>query len=530
MAGLRVPISEHRLIDVIHRRLPESVLLLYMAAMAYVSLVPFDFERTPTFSANARYVGRLQLDTLNAPDLFANIGVYVPLGALAYMALRIQGRRTVTALVASLILAAGLSLGIEHVQVYTRSRVAAWPDFACNAVGGLLGAVVTAVWFGHFLRMRKRSREAARRNWWSAVAKGGVCVAMIAFLRPFDVAVDLPRTVLRALPLDLHPLAVWDSIPEKVERQTREGRLNTAFALDRYRAEYLLERASEIAVYAGLTVLLSFGGYLESRRRSSAHVRAAMVVISMSVLVTMIRLGLASHGFDAAHFYCALAGWLAGIIAAEVMVLRDRPQAESDDPPRAFDALPRGFAWCAMATALGLVALHELAPMDFGSAAGGVALSNPRLNWVPFKGHYLSRPNDALYDLSGEFLLYLVAGLCVANVVSRLRLGWRKQFALTVLLTAGLAGAFAAAHLTMASRHADVTSVVLAAFASATASIFARWMADYRRHLTQRSVDDPLTRQLIEGPAYRPVPVRAPYGSPRSDASRTDRAELRARD
>ncbi len=533
MASQQLRISDHAIINAIHRRLPESALFLYAAALIYVSLVPFDFSRTANFSAGARYVGRLQLNALNLPDIFANLAVYMPLGALCFMALRAAGRRATTALVASVILSAGISLGVEHAQVFTRSRVAAWPDFACNVLGALVGAVVTATWFGRFLGAINRGREAARRNWWSAVSKGAVCVAVLAFLRPFDVAVDLPRTVLRAMPPDIHPLAGWDRIPHQVEAQAREGRLDTALALERYRFEYALERVSEVATYAGLTILLAFGGFGPGARgrRSSLYVRTAMVIVFVGALVTTIRVGLASHGFDAAHFYCALAGWLVGTMAAELMVLRHREAAGADGPPSSFDHLPPIIVCLSIVAGLALAVLHELAPMDFGTSSGGISLSNTRLNWVPFKSHFLSRPNDAFYDLSGEFLLYATLGLCTSHLLCRLLTArWRLQAALSVCLVAGAACVFEALHLTMASRHADVTNIVVAAFAAACASILMQWMVDYRQHLNAGQPDDPLTRLLTEGPGYRPLPTPSPRGSRRSDASPTDRAESRSRD
>ena len=73
-------------------------------------------------------------------DLAANVAVYLPLGFCLTLALRgLPGRYS--APVVAALLAATTSLGLEATQSWLPSRVPSNVDLACNALGGLLGAL-----------------------------------------------------------------------------------------------------------------------------------------------------------------------------------------------------------------------------------------------------------------------------------------------------------------------------------------------------------------------------------------------------
>jgi VanZ family protein len=79
-------------------------------------------------------------------DLLANVAVYLPLGFFLTLALRrLPGRFSAPLL--AILLAAGVSFGLETLQTWLPSRVPSNIDLACNAVGGLLGAL-WAQWVG----------------------------------------------------------------------------------------------------------------------------------------------------------------------------------------------------------------------------------------------------------------------------------------------------------------------------------------------------------------------------------------------
>ncbi|UCV03660.1 VanZ family protein [Dechloromonas denitrificans] len=73
-------------------------------------------------------------------DLAANVAVYLPLGFFLTLALRgLPGR--FTAPILAVLLAGGVSFGLETVQTWLPSRVPSNVDLVCNTLGGLLGAI-----------------------------------------------------------------------------------------------------------------------------------------------------------------------------------------------------------------------------------------------------------------------------------------------------------------------------------------------------------------------------------------------------
>lgn len=92
-------------------------------------------------------------------DLAANVAVYLPLGFFLTLALRELPWRFTAPLLAS-VLAAGLSCGLEAIQTWLPSRVPSNVDLACNALGGLLGALwahlAGARLFSHISALQQR--------------------------------------------------------------------------------------------------------------------------------------------------------------------------------------------------------------------------------------------------------------------------------------------------------------------------------------------------------------------------------------
>ena len=107
--------------------------LLYVAAVLYLSLYPFEFlphSRSLMLFWVESSNRRISLDTL------LNILFYVPLGAAAVRSLGRSG----PAWIASVLFGTLLSLGIEFAQLFTPSRFGNLRDLAANSGGTILGA------------------------------------------------------------------------------------------------------------------------------------------------------------------------------------------------------------------------------------------------------------------------------------------------------------------------------------------------------------------------------------------------------
>ena len=194
---------------------------VYLGLLVYASLYPF---------AEWRDQGILPFSFLWQPwpkywtgfDVGINVLGYAPFGfLLAASALR-SGRGRHALLMAAL--AAGLvSLVMETLQSYLPSRVASNVDFALNALGGWLGAVLATLLermgaLVHWSRIRER--------WFVADARGGLvllCLWPVALLFPTAVPLGLGQVMERleaALADLLHDTPFLDWLPvREVELQ-----------------------------------------------------------------------------------------------------------------------------------------------------------------------------------------------------------------------------------------------------------------------------------------------------------------------
>jgi VanZ family protein len=110
--------------------------------VVYGSLYPFSGWRTLGIGPFA-YLADPLPQYLTAFDVITNVLGYMPFGALVVLALYPRGRGAFAAGIA-FIGGAMLSGTMEAVQTYLPTRVASNLDLAANALGGLLGAALTA--------------------------------------------------------------------------------------------------------------------------------------------------------------------------------------------------------------------------------------------------------------------------------------------------------------------------------------------------------------------------------------------------
>lgn len=513
-------ISDEPIIRALHRRAAVLGFLLFAVCLAWVSFVPFDLTRTPFTPPHAHRIGYLLVDGLSLIDVFANIGIYLPFGGLCLLALRSLRVGRVFSILGTTIFAISFSLTVEHAQYFIASRVASWIDVFCNVAGAGIGAIIVAACEPILRLVYQRFNTSAHRNWWSVIAKAVVCAMIFIHLRPYDIVIDKGSAAAQLLRADFRPIAAWNSLPDKCAQLVKEGRLDGARELPRMQLEYVLDRATDMAGYMGLTILLWLGfkprcffGYLR------AVGGTGFVVLCTAFTITLLRQFLASHGLDTAHFVAACVGWLAGI-SMSLALLRQPEDDVRASLGQSF-SLPRSIGTLAAAITIIAVLGYELVPFDFNTAGIPRTGMFAHVNLLPFYVHFQSRPNDALYDLSGECLTYAAIGLCIAaSLFRRTRLNWRTQFAITVLGTTTIAAALQIVHLFMVTRRTDITTVLLAAIAAATMSLSYKWLTDYRRFVSMRYANDLLTSQLIEGDTYDKDAFMS-LAKPRSDASPT---------
>ncbi|RIK63829.1 MAG: hypothetical protein DCC65_15445 [Planctomycetota bacterium] len=510
-------VSDEPVILAIHRRALDLLPAVLTLGLVYTCLVPFDFRGLPDSAGGPGWRLGLRSDALNAPDILANITIYIPLGASVCGVARRRTKGRLRAMIAAVFYGALLSAGIEYAQNFVHSRVGSWADVCANVAGSGIGAGLVLA-FEPWLRIAARHAVAdARRNWRLAVCKGFIALVLVAQLRPYDVVVDVTQTAAAAWrSADFHPLARYREMGEKLAASRSTGDVAAQTELQRERMEYALDRGVDAMLFAAIAALVILGLAEERRRRIVTVLSAGGVSLLIAGMIVFVRIFLMSHGFDAATAWCAVAGWPVGAVAAFLIERREnRAAAGRAGPP---DRLPAALA----AGCVFMVALFELVPFDFDPAA---APSPGRVCLFPFRAHFGSDANIALADISGDFVRYGILGAAIAVLLEGCaRWPWRLQ-----LVTTSLASMLAAAlaetlHLYMPSRASDITTILLAGAASTLAGIAVRWVRDLRASLRVVEVDDLLTRQLIEGDTYKPL-VTGPADRPRAGASRTGRAE-----
>lgn len=113
--------------------------MAWLLLLMYGSLHPFTGWRDTGISPLAFLEGGWPR-YWTAFDLAINVALYLPLGFFATLAMcRLPGRYTGAVL--AVLIAAGVSFGLETVQTWLPARVPSNLDLACNSLGGLLGAI-----------------------------------------------------------------------------------------------------------------------------------------------------------------------------------------------------------------------------------------------------------------------------------------------------------------------------------------------------------------------------------------------------
>lgn len=496
-------ISNEPLVNSFQRHLPYLAAVLYALGLVYTCLVPFEFS-APTPRGGSNYFWGLRVSPGGLIDIISNITIYVPLGAMLSLIGRRRGHSALVATGVSGVLAGLLSLSIETAQRFNAMRFPAWSDVTANSLGAILGAAAAAAAFPILRRAAQRGKVHARRSWWMTSAKVAVCAALIVQLRPFDVVPDLRAAAAKAFKAgSFDPRGEWKRIQREITAAAARGRSDQLEDLRRAECEYFLDHVADTALYATLAALVVLGRRRERRSITDASLDAGWMVLILGGAVTTLRIFITTHGFDADQVYCAFFGWpigcLAGTIAARNSTRADGGVPSFPDRTLGQWRSARVLMWLLILFTL----LYEFVPFDFSAPD---ARSLLRSNLIPFAAHFSCRTSVAVNDIAGDFLRYLVIGACLSVLCDgRMHRPWRVRLVLCVAAATGMAAVAELSHAFMASRHSDVTTVLIAAPASFTGGVAVRWVHDLRRFLLTRTADDLLTGQLIEGETYRPI-------------------------
>ena len=190
--------------------------LLYTVFIVYGGTIPFHFAAD--YASIAEKLHQLPLspwispDTgrrLSIPDFVQNILLFVPFGALGFLAGDRRGVRRVLRVTG---LGASLSLIVETLQLFTIDRTTSIADVATNTAGTLAGSCLAVI--GHHTSVRLAGR--LRRSGHADVVELRPLAVLSAVLlvtawQPFDFTLDVGVIVrkLRAFGADPWQFTVW---------------------------------------------------------------------------------------------------------------------------------------------------------------------------------------------------------------------------------------------------------------------------------------------------------------------------------
>lgn len=144
-----------------HRSVAIHLVWVYAFLLAYASLYPFEGWRWPA-GASAAELLRLKWPPWRSHfDEWSNFLGYAPLGLAVFGAWQARQRRAgLSAVVAAVLLGAGLSYAMEVIQNFIPGRFPSLRDWTNNTLGSLAGA--SLAWLLHalgWLRASERWRE-----------------------------------------------------------------------------------------------------------------------------------------------------------------------------------------------------------------------------------------------------------------------------------------------------------------------------------------------------------------------------------
>lgn len=311
------------------------LLVVFVGLIAYVSLYPFRFD--PHGPSMVEALRLLKWVRAGRTEMFNNVLLYAPLGFCCLLLLEDRLGR-VGGIVATTLLGAALSCGMELLQASVPTRVTSLMDLSLNALGALVGAVLGSTWHVFGSRMAPQSASRGRSG---AVAITILVLWLIARLWPL-----IPDPGLRQLKRAVRPL-----FTPKIELAELAafvlGWLVVAQAVFGLAKK---QRAVDLFLIIIATVLVG-RTFTEGNTLVTAEVAA--IALLLPVLVVLNRL---EDGARAALVAVTLAGWLAWIalgplLAGAAQISTDLPafgEFIARNPPPAPQLAGKAFSYVAL--------------------------------------------------------------------------------------------------------------------------------------------------------------------------------------
>jgi glycopeptide antibiotics resistance protein len=351
--------------------------------IAYVSFVPFNFQRPPvdTLLTDHLFANTLRSPEITTANFLANIVLFLPLGffgAGSFVDERSRFMSWVTALFVVIAFALGWSLAVETTQVLLPGRISSLADVVAQIAGTLLGIGAWALLAREIRTFTSTFAQGSRRALESALGVYAV-VLLFLMLQPFDITVEVVE----------------------IGRKVRDGGvvLNPARspALEWPNVPSLF---SDFVMAIPIGVLAAIAGHGRGRRRSTGLALgfgAAYFVVGELAQV-LVR----SRTADIVDVAVNCLGMTAGVLLASTVARATESSSGAGVRDRVLEL--------GLLLSMGIYAVTNLSPFDFVLSGDFVQDRIGRLWAVPFAGYQWNQEFKALSDFMTKLAMALPLG------------------------------------------------------------------------------------------------------------------------
>lgn len=426
-----------------NRRHAFMAFLGYLAFVVYGSLVPFIYRDIPLDQALQTFasIPYLELGVGSRADWIANLVLYVPMAFLG-CAWTTGARRTgiISHLGPFLVFAfcLAVAVAVEFTQIFFAPRTVSINDLLAETLGVLGGIALWMLGRWRIAQLWEAFSTGGRQSLLAAAIVYGLAYVALA-LFPYDFLISL-RELAWKLDSEHHSWLLAGAC---------EGWLHCTAHL-----------IGEAAAIAPLGVLI---GLFAPRVRIQ---RVLLAGIALGIMLEILQLFLASGISQGLSVLTRGAGLALGNLAGHILIRHG--------PLQLARVVRRSIPYVALPYVLFLAVLggwfsgHWLTPSEVFARLGHVRL-------MPFYYHYFSTEPVAMASLLAHILMYAPVGLAVwARYAGRSRVA--GAVAKSALWAALLALPIELGKLIVASKHPDLTNVLIGAGGASVVYGLARWI------------------------------------------------------
>ena len=393
------------LLRFVGRNVAEVLALLCLVFVLQFSLIPFDFQTTPT----EPILGELWAQATKV-GIASNVMIYWPLGLLLHVVCARRLRGSLSPLLAAVGGAVALSLMLETLQAFSPTRISSSADVVANALGATAGALTSDGCRWLVPRLVGATVAAFCREPRGAIIKAYVGLLILFAALPFTFCLDVGRLKQAVKTAHLVPFASDAQWARAAEQSLAEGERYT-YATYRFGRMRQWSRWAAEGTSFGLLAWLAFP-YLRGRYRFGPT-RSLLLIwwcgLLLAASMSVMQLTILTRGLDATDVLLRMVGLVAGSLAA-LVVLERAPGTGQER------VLKRRLVRVACVAVGGFILFNGLIPFEVNTQAHPAA-AVASSGFSPFYSYFEARFDRMANDLVGKFVAFTVLGATLSAAV-----------------------------------------------------------------------------------------------------------------